>query len=321
MKRSSDNKKQRKFKASYCSNCNSTGHVYKSCTQPVTSYGVIMVSILDDDKVQDSYTKDHVCDKTNRAFTKQIKTYGIKYNDKDGINTFCRYKDRVRFLMIRRKHTLGFLEFVRGRYSVENVDGIIFLFKQMVQEEIDKIGKMEFDELWSEVWPNGEITHKNEYARSKAKFEQLKNGSNQVVTLDFYTTEIKPSWSHAEWGFPKGRRNYQEDDMTCGVREFEEESGYTEDEYTILDRIRPLDEEFIGTNGINYRHVYYVGISNNNRDPRIDKRVHHQANEVGDIALLTYNEAINLIRPHHIDRKKLLTELYMYTINYIIDHV
>ena len=32
-------------------------------------------------------------------------------------------------------------------------------------------------------------------------------------------------WSDTEWGFPKGRRNYQEDDRKCALREFEEETG------------------------------------------------------------------------------------------------
>jgi ADP-ribose pyrophosphatase YjhB (NUDIX family) len=33
-------------------------------------------------------------------------------------------------------------------------------------------------------------------------------------------------WSEPEWGFPKGRRNYQEKDYECAVREFCEETGY-----------------------------------------------------------------------------------------------
>ena len=32
--------------------------------------------------------------------------------------------------------------------------------------------------------------------------------------------------SEKEWGFPKGRRNFQEKDIVCGIREFEEETGY-----------------------------------------------------------------------------------------------
>jgi hypothetical protein len=34
------------------------------------------------------------------------------------------------------------------------------------------------------------------------------------------------SWKEQEWGFPKGRRDNQENDFICGLREFTEETGY-----------------------------------------------------------------------------------------------
>lgn len=34
------------------------------------------------------------------------------------------------------------------------------------------------------------------------------------------------SWKEQEWGFPKGRRDNQENDFLCGLREFTEETGY-----------------------------------------------------------------------------------------------
>ncbi len=42
-------------------------------------------------------------------------------------------------------------------------------------------------------------------------------------------------------------------------------------------------------------------------------------NEIGDIGWFTYDEAINIIRPYHTERKKILTELYMYIINNILE--
>ena len=45
------------------------------------------------------------------------------------------------------------------------------------------------------------------------------------------------TWDTPEWGFPKGRRNYQENDLTCGLREFEEETGYDKDNRYLLLKI------------------------------------------------------------------------------------
>jgi 8-oxo-dGTP pyrophosphatase MutT (NUDIX family) len=33
------------------------------------------------------------------------------------------------------------------------------------------------------------------------------------------------SWEEPEWGFPKGRRDTQESDWVCALREFKEETG------------------------------------------------------------------------------------------------
>ena len=69
-----------------------------------------------------------------------IDVSGIKCDTLENIRTFCKYKNSIKFLMIRRKNTLGYIEFIRGRYNIDNIDGIIFLFRQMTPLEIKKIG-------------------------------------------------------------------------------------------------------------------------------------------------------------------------------------
>jgi adenylosuccinate synthase len=41
----------------------------------------------------------------------------------------------LRFLMIRRKDTLGFMDFMRGKYSIYNKEYILNLLKEMTVEE------------------------------------------------------------------------------------------------------------------------------------------------------------------------------------------
>lgn len=332
------NKKKNKM-VLYCGNCGKSGHTYKNCNDPITSFGMILLLISGDNESDTinqlitSLKSDDTCDSDGPIGTelkipneKILTTLGINCENQIGIQTFCNYKDNIKFLMIRRKHTLGYLEFIRGRYTVDNVDGIIFLFRQMTPTEIKKIGSSTFDELWNELWIHNKdkVNYQDEYIKSKQKFERLKadNDTSQNSTiylgLQFYVNNVQPAWNYPEWGFPKGRRNRYENDLDCALREFKEESGYDGKDYVLLDNIEPLEEVFIGTNGINYKHVYYIGSAISDKNPKIDVNNKNQSNEIGDIGWFTYQEAINLIRPYHTERKKLLTELYMYILNCII---
>ena len=74
--------------------------------------------------------------------------------------------------------------------------------------------------------------YRQEEKSSSEKFNDLKEGvydihTNKYIYISrFIKNESKTNWDEPEWGFPKGRRNYQEKDMICAIREFEEETGY-----------------------------------------------------------------------------------------------
>ena len=64
-----------------------------------------------------------------------------------------------------------------------------------------------------------------------------------------------------EWGFPKGRRNYQERDLTCAIREFEEETGYDRNKLCIISNLIPFEEIFTGSNYKSYKHKYFLALA------------------------------------------------------------
>lgn len=306
----------------YCSNCGSTAHYFKECPDPITSYGVILVKFDIDPTIDESivqkFTENHnqeLCDIVNMS----TNSGGIDIKEYADIELFSKLKSSVKFLMIQRKHTLGFMEFIRGRYNIDNVDGIIFLFQQMTPTEIKKIKESTFDELWNDIWGSdnkSKPSYQNEYTISKDKFNKLQTG-NGHLGLNFYVDKVTPNWKFAEWGFPKGRRNIKEDSLPCAIREFKEETNYTDDDFIILDHIKPLEENLVGTNGINYKHIYYIGLAASDDIPDIDKN----NNEIGDIDFLTYEDAINIIRQYHIEKQKILTQLYIYVINTLIEYI
>lgn len=303
------------WKQTYCINCGRYDHDYNTCKDATISTGVILLK-FDYKKIRNSLS----------GLIKRVGTNsdiignGISIDSIDDISLFSKINDSIRFLLIRRRYTLGYVEFIRGRYRPDDVDGIVGLFQQMTSMEIDKLVNSNIEDLWDEFWldKNKKYTYDKEFAKSKQKFEKLKNASDGEIPLSFYSKHVTPLWSSPEWGFPKGRRNKMETNKECAMREFEEETGYARGEYVLLEGIKPFVEDFMGTNNVRYKHIYYVGYASNDKDVFINESSLHQVSEIGDIGYYSYNEVIHMIRPYHTERKKIITNLYTYIVNKII---
>ena len=74
------------------------------------------------------------------------------------------------FLMICRKDSLGYVDFIRGKYPVYNTKYIQNIIDEMTNEEKHKIMTLTFDELWNDLWGgfNGN-NYRNEERKSKEK--------------------------------------------------------------------------------------------------------------------------------------------------------
>tara|TARA_B100000989_G_C19485992_1_gene447476 strand:- start:16 stop:960 length:945 start_codon:yes stop_codon:yes gene_type:complete len=273
-----NNNNNRRDRNIFCGNCGNLGHTYRRCTFPVTSCGVILF------KINDDYVKNDL---------------------KDG---------RYKFLLIQRKDTLGYVEFLRGKYDEQNKGYITKLLETMTFSEIEKISKHTFDELWNMLWLNKKIKqYQTEYDISKGKFENLKCGKYYLLSELISNSNI--SYVEREWGFPKGRRNLRESDYDCAIREFQEESGLKKDEYEILRNIRPVEEIFYGSNNIRYKHIYYIAESKLKRELQIDPENKHQRTEIGNIGWYTLNEALQKIRPYNKEKKDVLIKVNKLLIN------
>ncbi len=141
---------------------------------------------------------------------------------------------------------------------------------------------------------------------SRNKFESLKRGI--YTKTDYYNLEelinmTNPEWTEPEWGFPKGRRNYQEKDYECAIREFCEETGYTSDKLTPLKNIQSFEEIFIGSNYKSYKHKYYVNYMN--FEDTLTSRCLQEC-EVSKSMWLPFEQCCKLIRDYNIEKKRVL---------------
>lgn len=254
-----------------CINCGCCGHIYKTCNHPIISYGIICYKIENN-----------------------IPLY----------------------LMVQRKDSLSYVEFIRGKYNLENKQYLIKLFENMTIDEHKKILELSFDTLWQEMWcKTNEEKSKNynrEYLDSKDKFNKIKNGyyikSNILTFVDFnyLTNNTSIKYYETEWGFPKGRRNINENDINCALREFKEETGLNIKYLNIFNNIKPFEEIFSGTNKKRYKHVYYIAnyFKNNTLNNWTPL-----CKEIKTVKWFNYNDAQEHIKNLNIERKELLRRI------------
>lgn len=259
-------------KNSICNNCGKQGHQFHQCKLPITSYGIILF----------------------RSSNK-----GIQY------------------LMIRRKDSFGYIDFIRGKYVLNNIEQLKNIFNEMSILERDKINTFEFETLWKMMWGNTNIgnQYKGEELASQKKFDTLKNGillNGELVTLKQLLNESTTKWKETEWEFPKGRRNYQEKDLDCAIREFEEETGLSKKDLNIIENIIPFEEVFIGSNYKSYKHKYYLAYTENN----CDILQNFQQTEVSKIEWKTLDECLISIRPYNLEKKQLIININQLLLTY-----
>ena len=259
----------------HCTNCGLSGHVFRNCLSPVTSYGIIAVKYMKDNNVTSLFSK---------------------------ANTISNGNESIQFLLIQRKDSLAFVEFIRGKYNQYDDEYLGRLLRGMTQKEHSSILSKSFDELWHSVWGESSSvkSHKNDYDSSDKKFLSIKDRLPELITSN------PTKWTEPEWGFPKGRRNPHESDINCATREFQEETGLKRSDFTIIQNTYPISETFFGSNQVHYCHKYYIAICNTSVEVEMNMENLHMAREIGAIKWCTLDEATSKIRPDNVEKREIL---------------
>ncbi len=211
----------------------------------------------------------------------------------------------IKYLMIQRKDSLSFMEFIRGKYETTDIEYIKRLLTNMTITERQMILNNKFEDIWNYVWFQNETNiNKNnkEFINSKIKFHAL----NENNFLKNYITSIKSIYNEQEWGFPKGRRKMRESDVDCAVREFYEETRIKKEDLILIKDIIPFEEIFFGTNGIMYKHLYYIAkLDNKEINIKIDNDCLEQVREIRAIKWYNFNDVISHIKIYNTERIEL----------------
>jgi hypothetical protein len=280
----------------YCNNCGKYGHLFSNCVVPITSIGVIVCrkKIHGSNEVFDFFEEYGVVDCTTSPST---------------TSSSASLKNEFEYLMIQRIDTFGYIEFMRGKYSIHNYQFLKNIIDEMTIQEKQNILTNSFDELWVSLWGDYSGLHyRGEKQLSKNKYLQLKSGVNNgsmQYDLQSLIASSTTQWETAEWGFPKGRRNHQEKDIDCAFREFTEETGYSKDCLKQIFNVLPYEEIFIGSNLKCYKNKYFLSYMSSN----VHNTCGYQKSEVKNMKWLTYDECMQIIRPYNIEKKNMLTSI------------
>lgn len=352
-----------------CVNCGCIGHIYRECSLPITSYGLI-------------------------CFRWSLTPTGQRV---------------PQYVMVQRKFSLCFVEFVRGKYDLRNRSYIKNLLEKMTEIERHRLLNMSFEELWYGFWNiENSRSHQKDMLYAKEKFKIISNGyflrphqsqvtqSQQVASFSSVEDnfcpeqqiepEMKASMSSGmcydrqegtivdsvndsppdetkcknvlpvervslksliqnsqckqfepEWGFPKGRRDLHEKDLSCAIREFREETSIGMNDINIYTSIKPFEEVFTACNRVRYRHVYYIAqlkqkslsygpslpyppglhdqlITDGVTDVSLQGKL-AQLREVGRISWLNAEGVLAKIAPQNISRRSMFENVHQMVLN------
>lgn len=184
---------------------------------PITSFGIILFHIVDK-KVDQN----------------------IPSNVKNG---------EMVFLFARRNHTISYSNFVLGLLprTTSEMKRYISLMSLDEKKILNTIN--DFSRLWNNVVKEGGRFGRNKF-RASIIFER------NCRTYSTELADLNHSLPEAPWGFPKGRKNFDETEIACAEREFVEETCISTNEF----KIYPIKyrDDYIGTDGKYYRSIYYV---------------------------------------------------------------
>lgn len=240
----------------------------------MTSYASI-VSTFDSIDTIKPKSLTNFSTKTDNSF---ISSYGVACVRKNS-DTGC-----YEILMIKKRYTYLFIEFVRGMYDPYKDYDLEYMFDGMTITEKSMIQTRNFNTLWNycngnEPTKSGERTI---YTRSSRKFATLLDREKGAALSRLLSNSKNATLL---WEIPKGRPNKKETALHSAVREFEEETGLKET-YRILFDEGTIEYSFVD-GGVKYKYIYYLAVLSSNVVPTYDYTNEHMLRELSELRFMT----------------------------------
>lgn len=226
----------------------------------------------------------------------------------------------VEFLMIEKRYTHAFFNFVFGRYHKNDKQQLRTLFNNMTIAEKLSIQTLQFESIWKQLLvnlPHFTQFYKLKKIRENNNYDDAKNF--ELKQAKFYTTfsydkyrylkSLLNNTTNAEplWEPPKGRSIESESGVQTAIREFKEETNINHTQYTIHD-VKPIRQVFY-TGKIRHEHHYFIATINDyNFEPKMLFSNFEQSIEVGNIRWISLSK-MRLLNNNNIAKNRILNLL------------
>ncbi len=175
-----------------------------------------------------------------------ISSYGI-------INYTLTEDGQYLYQLCQRRDSISYAEFLKDTLPEKVIKMHINLMsKEERQRCLEYYGKQDFESLWNDLWTN----HNNKFY--KKEFKRCKEAffTNMEIYMSCFL-EKGGGQPENSWGFPKGRKHQSESELSCALREFEEETTIRKELLHVME-LPPFEEIYNGTDDKLYRTVYFL---------------------------------------------------------------
>lgn len=238
------------------------------------------------------------CFKTGHVY-KKCKYPIVSY----GVIVYKIQENRVKILVIQRKDSISYTDFLRGKYSLKKKEHIMLLEQTTLEEKRDILSNS-FETLWKKFWINHYcLSYKKEFLKAKEKFE--KSNCKEIVKFLIFSKYI--SYKEPEYSFIKGRISMKENIPECVIREYTEESGSSPCSIRIEPKI--FTEVYQSCNNKYYKHYYYLAEYIGLEEPTINKLNNKQISEVRSISFIDLEDLSKSFRFYETTKFNLIHQL------------
>ena len=255
--------------------------------------------------------------------TRSKKSYGI---------ACCKYIDHIlHVLMVKKKYTYSFFEFVFCKYPKFDRLKLEKLFDGMTFQEKSDILEMDFNKLWCKILlnipedPYQPTRNKVKLKRTSIKkrfestyFESISLNLNQkekeyktylakkqrfLELIEDGGRRLREIINHSRsadsiWEIPKGRPNDEEKPLDTANREFTEETNGTINNYKIIYEIEPIKVNYVNACCL-YENEYFVALADDKWIPQFQYNCYECNSEVEELRWVSAAELKFLNRGQH----------------------
>jgi 8-oxo-dGTP pyrophosphatase MutT (NUDIX family) len=248
------------------------------------------------------YVKCNNCGKmghTIKQCLNPIKSYGIitYHVDSDQI---------VWILLVERKYTYAFCDFIKGNF--ENINELGWLVDEFTDIELLLVFEYYIDDykqLFTSTIPHQTVLTKT-YSRFVEQYTKVltPNKDKLVLQARKLLKESNRRMKDMMWEIPRGKKNYWEKPINCAMREFSEETGVCKKKLIHRKDINVVCEKIVGTNNLEYEFSYYVMKLKDKENVYINSQLFEQHSEIRNVCWMKYDDVLQLFNHHSSFEKR-----------------